>query len=256
MPRIFYIQGNGPSAELWETDGAPSSDHEIPAKVAFGFDFTNCNNTLFFGVPLSLYKTDGSPAGTQLVESFAGGFDGNLTQTDSTVFFTADDGTHGSQLWKTDGTPGGTVMLTNAPGFGPNSLVNLAGTLYFAAFDSTGAEQLWTSDGTAAGTVPVTTDPFPGPRPTDLTILPGPVITLLNRVIQTSVLYYVGPPAPNDTTDNAGIWGLLSLETQPSLIGSVINPYDLAGQGMSGGTFVRTAITLPLFKPESEGQRD
>ena len=35
----------------------------------------------------------------------------NLTNVNGTLFFTANDGTHGSELWKSDGTAAGTVLV-------------------------------------------------------------------------------------------------------------------------------------------------
>ena len=34
-----------------------------------------------------------------------------LTDVGGTLFFTADDGTHGQELWKSDGTKAGTVLV-------------------------------------------------------------------------------------------------------------------------------------------------
>ena len=84
----------------------------------------------------------------------------DLTNVNGTLFFTASDGIHGSELWKSDGTSAGKVMVKNIhPGTGqdgaaasPRYLVNINGTLYFSANDGIHGEELWTSDGTPEGT--------------------------------------------------------------------------------------------------------
>ncbi len=98
-----------------------------------------------------------------------------LISVDSTLFFRADDGSHGRELWKSDGTSIGTVLVKDiypgpgsftegGPGPGnslPVLLTNANGTLFFAASDGTHGRELWKSDGTSAGTVLVK-DIYPG----------------------------------------------------------------------------------------------
>ena len=68
-----------------------------------------------------------------------------LTNVNGTLFFQADDGTHGDELWKSDGTEVGTVMVADIdpkpgsifwdPGSYPSYLTNVNGTLFFSAYN-------------------------------------------------------------------------------------------------------------------------
>jgi ELWxxDGT repeat protein len=99
-----------------------------------------------------------------------GSYPSDLTNVNGTLYFTADDGTHGTELWKSDGTPAGTTLVQDIyPGsswqtftttyyYGtesrsattpnssyPSSLANANGTLLFAANDGTHGTELWTA---------------------------------------------------------------------------------------------------------------
>ena len=115
-----------------------------------------------------LWRSDGTKAGTTMVKDIRPGPGGSLGQfgdngfTDvaGTLFFEANDGTHGHELWKSDGTSAGTVLVDDIRPGRPGSSrccyytpVALASTLYFMANDGIHGREPWTSDGTAGGTV-------------------------------------------------------------------------------------------------------
>src|SRR5262249_39046212 len=141
----------------------------------------NVNSTLFFVANdgthgRELWKSDGTSKGTILVKDinpdsttyYQGSGPPNptdLVNVNGTLFFSANDNTHGAELWKSDGTAAGTVMVKGikpgAAGSNPSHLTNVGGTLYFSANDGSNGTELWQSDGTAAGTVLVE-DIYPG----------------------------------------------------------------------------------------------
>ena len=67
-----------------------------------------------------LWRSDGTAAGTRLVEDIApdgaGSNPTNLVDVGGILFFIADDGTHGDELWKSDGTDAGTVLVRDIVG--------------------------------------------------------------------------------------------------------------------------------------------
>ncbi len=172
--------------ELWKSDGTatgtvlvkdirPGSYGYFPYS-SFPEELTAVNGTLFFrandGIHgIELWKSDGTEAGTLLVKDIrpgssygypVGSNPGQLTKVQGTLFFTANDGVHGTELWKSDGTPEGTVPIKDinatisgsyANGSFPSYLTAVNGVLFFAADDGVHGVELWKSDGTPEGTL-------------------------------------------------------------------------------------------------------
>lgn len=142
-------------------EGAGFQDFaEFNGKLLFHASDGNDTDTDATQHSYSLFITDGTAAGTQLVKDI------NPTENDSSearieritvlgdiAIFEARDGTNGQEIWRTDGTDAGTYMLKDiTEGDGSSSIsaiVEWDGTVYFGVEDS----GLWKTDGTAEGTV-------------------------------------------------------------------------------------------------------
>ncbi len=168
--------------ELWESRGTAAgtvmaNDIWAGAESSGPDSLTDVGGILYFtasdGISgHELWKTDGTAAGTVLVkDTNPHGLNGFfsfpplewLTDVGGTLYFAANDGTHGEELWKSDGTTRGTFMVRDInagpPGHTTNSfpawLTGVGDALYFVASDDPHGQELWKSDGTGAGTVMV-----------------------------------------------------------------------------------------------------
>ncbi len=125
--KAYKMSKDAGDEELWVYDGSTFSlITEINTTGDATPGYMICvSDTLFFQATNGtdgpeLWKTNGTETGTTMLKNI------NLTEAvgsnplsnsfirhnvNGVLYFTADDGTHGTELWKTDGTPNGTMML-------------------------------------------------------------------------------------------------------------------------------------------------
>jgi ELWxxDGT repeat protein len=174
---LFFTAKDGSHGdELWRSDGTAAGtrlvrDINPGGDYSFPNQFTNVGGTILFSARddthgYELWRTDGTAAGTRLVRNihpdggdYPDSFPDYLTDFGGTLYFGADDGTHGDELWRSDGTWAGTRLVRNIhpdsspyPDGYPGDFTNVGGTLLFTAYDGTHGFELWRTDGTAAGT--------------------------------------------------------------------------------------------------------
>lgn len=167
-------RGGDDRVQFWRSDGTASGTAVIKdfgsgssVRMSLDAQFTTLGDALFAvvdgadGGGNELWKTDLTESGTVRVRDInpgsAGSGPGELINVNGTLFFVADDGTHGRELWKSDGTEAGTTLVEDiSPGLESSRihpLQDMNGTLYFAADDGVHGDELWKSDGTDVGTV-------------------------------------------------------------------------------------------------------
>ena len=119
---VVFVGHDSFGYAIWQTDGTEGGtvrlteyyDDDVFSQL------TDVDGTLYFTIPQSelsmsqLWKSDGTPTGTEVVKTF---------------------------------------QVADGEGLGPQELTNYQGTLYFTAFEPSSGRELWTSDGTEAGTL-------------------------------------------------------------------------------------------------------
>ncbi|HVX25881.1 MAG TPA: ELWxxDGT repeat protein, partial [Parafilimonas sp.] len=162
---FFGINTSDNNGELCKLN-ATGNKIEVVKFLGYGNDpdnITNVNNTIFFtawnGSDYSLFKTDGTDAGTVLVkDANPGGTNWytNFTAAKNKLLYSYFDDTNGFELWESDGTEAGTNIVKDIyPGIyscSSNNLTYVNGFILFGANDGINGQELWKSDGTAAGT--------------------------------------------------------------------------------------------------------
>ncbi|MBI3784800.1 MAG: hypothetical protein HY270_15510, partial [Deltaproteobacteria bacterium] len=160
---LFFAAAEGANRGLWKSDGTNAGTQLVKAFSSDLYNFTVVGSTLYFiADDGDLWRSNGTAASTVLVKP-PGTYDyvdydvtsgPVLAAVGSTLYFSASEATHGSELWKTDGT---TVTLVKdidpgIEGSYPSMLTNVNGILFFFAYDSTYGTELWRSSGSAGGT--------------------------------------------------------------------------------------------------------
>lgn len=155
---IFFRADNGTSGnELWTSNGTLAGTTMVADINATGASAPNAltvmNGILYFQATnggaingAELWRSNGTAGGTYMVADInpgtASSNPAGLTVVGSTLFFAANDGTHGSEVWRSDGTAGGTSLVQDIyPGGSAFSSFYrdvIGGTLYFLADAGTG----------------------------------------------------------------------------------------------------------------------
>jgi ELWxxDGT repeat protein len=214
----LYFSAPGDTAfhQLWKSDGtATGTVRAAPSQRVVGnlVPMGGSDKRLFFSAwdasnRYQLWSFDTAAGTVRQLTSF-----GSTNTWDASLgwqviggklYFTASNGSTGTELWRSDGTVAGTQLVRDIYRSGaswPTSITGLDGIAYFSAYDPYGGYQVWRSDGSSAGTFRVS-DIAPGtPAPDGLVAWNGRIYfaasgTETGRELWSVVAPPVTPPAP------------------------------------------------------------
>lgn len=166
---LFFTASDGVETQLWKTNGEVDNVTQVTTQPGTGFglspgELTLSGNQLFFtaletSTGKELYVSDGTAAGTRLVEDTYPGEQGarpaGLTPFNGGVIFQAiiDSTTNDTELAWSDGTIITTVanIAPDTSSF-PSNFIPFRGEIYFTAFTIAEGTELWKTDGSEEGT--------------------------------------------------------------------------------------------------------
>ena len=137
--------------DLWETDGTSAGTKLVQAQA--GRLLAQTATVAYLNNGAILTKSDGTTAGTTTVARLpASPIVAQMAGSTLFAFIRANSST--LQLWKSDGTPAGTVAITSLQQTysTPRATAGTTSRLVFPHTDTEAGDELWSSDGTAAGT--------------------------------------------------------------------------------------------------------
>lgn len=174
MNNELYFEGATTSMgyELFKYNPAKSTagiklvkDINAGSLSSYPGNLTTVGNTLYFTVynatgDQELWKSDGQPAGTNLVKNIDPGYTtyfANLTNANGQLLFSYYTPSTGYELWKSDGTDAGTVIIKDIySGLHSSNATNITylknGVYIFNANDGLKGIELWRTNGTYSGT--------------------------------------------------------------------------------------------------------
>jgi ELWxxDGT repeat protein len=228
---VFPADDGSHGQELWRTDGTTAGtsmlrDINPGAAASFPRSLTIFNGAVYFAAQdmdssaseESLWRTDGTSAGTTRVKQFSSidtYYNRPFASAGGMLFFSADDGTLGSELWKV-GSDGAVSLVKDidpgSDGSNPNYLTPLGGKLYFVARDAQ-SYSIWKSDGSDPGTVKINLGPNVTSKPDSL------------AAVGSTVFF-----SAKDLTGSYALW---KLDTSTGIVAEVkaVQPFDLTPVG-------------------------
>ncbi len=243
---LFFNADDGINGyELWKSDGTEAGTvlvRDINTGEGFYGDsrpslLTAVGDTLYFvaddGIHgFELWKSNGTEAGTLLVEDIRVGEDPSLIQSltnvGGTLYFRANDGITGDEVWKSDGTAGGTIIVADIGeegGSNPQNFINVNGRLFFTATDNEFGNELRLFE-------PPEEEPIPS---VTLSVAPE---TLAEAAGTTTVTATLSAASSQDVTVVLGFGGTATNVTDYTRSGSQI----VITAGNTSGSITLTAV--------------
>ncbi len=143
--RFVTIKGNHGAEIKWFTEDDRLQKPPMASPFTSGtanFHLTKDINT----------QTDADPLNNDFI------FNKPYAVLNGIMYFSADDGVHGTELWRSDGTAAGTYLLKDviagSVSSNPHEITIAGSKIYFVTQNNTlFSYELWVSDGTAPGTI-------------------------------------------------------------------------------------------------------